>query len=141
MKISIIIPCYNEVDTISEIIEKIIKTVTYDYEIIVIDDFSNDGTREILKNQLNEKINKLLLNEKNFGKGYSVKRGIDGATGDIILIQDADLEYDPSDYPALIEPINKGYAAVVYGSRFIGSNEKAILLYWHRVGNFILTTF
>tara|TARA_B110000259_G_C13945248_1_gene374427 strand:+ start:359 stop:1051 length:693 start_codon:yes stop_codon:yes gene_type:complete len=141
MKISIIIPCYNEVDTISEIIEKIIKTVTYDYEIIVIDDFSNDGTREILKNQLNKKINKLLLNEKNFGKGYSVKRGIDGATGDIILIQDADLEYDPSDYPALIEPINKGYADVVYGSRFIGSNEKAILLYWHRVGNFLLTTF
>ena len=94
-----------------------------------------------MKNQLNKKINKLLLNEKNFGKGYSVKRGIDGATGDIILIQDADLEYDPSDYPALIEPINKGYADVVYGSRFIGSNEKAILLYWHRVGNFLLTTF
>ena len=140
MKISIIIPCYNELATITEIINKIINTVSYDYEIIVIDDFSNDGTRELLENQLKEKITKLVLNEKNFGKGYSLKRGIDAANGDIILIQDADLEYDPCDYPRLIEPIKNGYADVVYGSRFIGSNEKAILLYWHRVGNFLLTT-
>ena len=140
MKISIIIPCYNELATISEVINKIINTVSYDYEIIVIDDFSNDGTRELLENRLKEKITKLLLNEKNFGKGYSLKRGIDGATGDIILIQDADLEYDPSDYPALIEPINKGYADVVYGSRFLGAEEKAVLFYWHSFGNYLLTT-
>ena len=141
MKISIIIPCYNEIATINEIINKIIKTISYDYEIIVVDDYSTDGTREVLENQLNDKIFKVLLNEKNFGKGYSLKKGISYASGDIIIIQDADLEYDPSEYPKLVEPIKNGYADVVYGSRFTGSEEKAVLFFWHRVGNFLLTTF
>ena len=141
MKISIIIPCYNEIATINEIINKIIKTVTYDYEIIVVDDYSTDGTREILENQLKDKIFKVLLNEKNFGKGYSLKKGILHATGEIIIIQDADMEYDPSEYRKLVEPIKNGYADVVYGSRFVGSEEKAVLFFWHRVGNFLLTTF
>ena len=140
MKISIIIPCFNEFNTISKVIEKIIKTVPYEYEIIVIDDFSTDGTRELLENQLKSKITNLFLNEKNFGKGYSLKKGILNATGDIIIVQDADLEYDPSEFPKLIEPIIKGYADVVYGSRFSGSEEKAVLFFWHRVGNFLLTT-
>ena len=140
MKISIIIPCFNEKNTILDIIEKVKRENNYQKEIIVIDDFSTDGTREILQEKIKNNIDRLILNEKNFGKGYSVRQGIKVASGDIILIQDADLEYDPSDYPKLIEPINKGYADVVYGSRFIGSNEKRVIFYWHSLGNFALTT-
>ena len=140
MKISIVIPCFNEKNTISDIIEKVKKENNYQKEIIVIDDFSTDGTREILQEKIKNNIDRLILNEKNFGKGYSVRQGIKVATGDIILIQDADLEYDPLDYPKLIEPINKGYADVVYGSRFIGSDEKRVIFYWHSLGNFVLTT-
>ena len=140
MKISIIIPCFNEKNTILDIIEKVKRENNYQKEIIVIDDFSTDGTREILQEKIKNNIDRLILNEKNFGKGYSVRQGIKVASGDIILIQDADLEYDPSDYPKLIEPINKGYADVVYGSRFIGSDEKRVLFFWHSLGNFVLTT-
>ena len=140
MKISIIIPCFNEKNTILDIIEKVKRENNYQKEIIVIDDFSTDGSREILQEKIRNNIDKLILNEKNFGKGYSVRQGIKVASGDIILIQDADLEYDPLDYPKLIEPINKGYADVVYGSRFIGSDEKRVLFFWHSVGNFVLTT-
>ncbi len=141
MKISIVIPCFNEVNTIEKIINRIINQVSFEYEIIVIDDYSTDGSRNLLENQLKNKINHLLLNDKNYGKGYCLKKGIDIAEGDIILIQDADLEYDPSEYPKLVNPILNGYADVVYGSRFSGSEEKAVLLFWHRLGNFILTTF
>ena len=140
MKISIVIPCYNEISTIHQIIKKVKNEKNYDKEIIVIDDFSTDGTREILRDELNEKIDKLIFNELNYGKGYSVRQGINNATGDIILIQDADLEYDPLDYFKLIEPIKNGYADVVYGSRFIGSDEKRVLFFWHSVGNFVLNT-
>ena len=140
MKLSIIIPCYNEVKTIKEIIEKVKNEKNYEKEIIVIDDFSTDGTREILKNDISEKIDELILNDRNFGKGYSVRQGIKRARGDIILIQDADLEYDPSDYSKLIEPIKKDYADVVYGSRFVGSDEKRVLFFWHSIGNYFLTT-
>tara|TARA_B100001540_G_scaffold313839_1_gene337561 strand:- start:56 stop:742 length:687 start_codon:yes stop_codon:yes gene_type:complete len=140
MKISIVIPCYNESSTISKIIEKVKNEKNYDKEIIVIDDFSTDGTREILKNDISEKIDELILNDRNFGKGYSVRQGIKRARGDIILIQDADLEYDPSDYSKLIEPIKKDYADVVYGSRFVGSDEKRVLFFWHSIGNYFLTT-
>ena len=140
MKISIVIPCFNEKNTILDIIEKVKKESIYEKEIFVIDDYSTDGTREILEKTSSQDNFKLILNKQNFGKGYSVRQGIAAASGDIILIQDADLEYDPSDYPKLIEPIKKGYADVVYGSRFVGSDEKRVLFYWHRVGNFILTT-
>ena len=140
MKISIVIPCYNESSTISKIIEKVKNEKNYDKEIIVIDDFSTDGTREILKNDISEKIDELIFNDRNFGKGYSVRQGIKRARGDIILIQDADLEYDPSDYSKLIEPIKKNYADVVYGSRFVGSEEKRVLFFWHSIGNYFLTT-
>lgn len=139
MKLSIIIPCYNEVATLEKIIDKVNVQSFYDKEIIVIDDFSTDGTREIIENNIRSKVQKIILNNKNFGKGYSLRKGIEAATGDIILIQDADLEYDPSDYQKLIEPIKKGYADVVYGSRFIGSDEKRILFFWHSVGNHMLT--
>ncbi len=139
MKISIIIPCFNERETIKKIIEKVQNQENFKKEIIIIDDFSNDGTRNILENEIKEKVEKIIFNEKNYGKGYSVRQGIKVATGDIILIQDADLEYDPADYPKLIGPIINGYADVVYGSRFVGSEEKRVLFFWHGIGNFILT--
>jgi glycosyltransferase involved in cell wall biosynthesis len=139
MKVSVIIPCYNEVKTIKEIISKVLNYKDFNKEIIVIDDNSTDGSLEILKDELKNVIDILLVNSKNFGKGYSIKRGIEVATGDIIIIQDADLEYDPSDYPRLLDPIIKNYADVVYGSRFIGSDQKRVLHYWHSLGNAWLT--
>ena len=139
MKLSIVIPCYNEQSTIKEILKKVHAQSKFDKEIIVIDDFSTDKTREILKNEINSQIDKLLLNEKNYGKGYSIRQGINAATGDYILIQDADLEYDPSDYEKLLKPLVNGVADAVYGSRFIGSEERRVLYFWHMIGNNILT--
>ena len=139
MKISVIIPCYNEKNTIKKILKKVITSNNFDKEIIVIDDKSNDGTREILQKELSETITSLILNDKNYGKGYSIRQGIKKATGDIILIQDADLEYDPAEYSKLLNPIINDIADVVYGSRFVGSEEKRILNYWHSIGNLILT--
>jgi glycosyltransferase involved in cell wall biosynthesis len=141
MKISIIIPCFNEEKTISLVINKILSNYPGEKEIIVIDDCSNDKTREILKSDLENKIDKLIFNEKNYGKGFSIKKGINIAEGDVILIQDADLEYDPSDYDKLLKPIEKGVADVVYGSRFLGGEEKRVLYFWHTIGNKFLTTF
>jgi len=138
MKISIIIPCYNEINTIEKIIDKILLQEAFDKEIIVIDDNSTDGTRDLLKS-IKSKYNKLIINSKNYGKGYSVKKGISNATGDIILIQDADLEYDPSDYERLIRPIILDNADVVFGSRFAGAEERRVLFFWHSLGNKFLT--
>ena len=140
MKISIIIPCYNEQNTISLVIDKILSGYTGEKQIIVIDDCSNDKTRDILNSDLKNKIDKIILNDKNYGKGFSIRKGINIAEGDIILIQDADLEYDPSDYNKLIKPIEKGVADVVYGSRFLGGEEKRVLYFWHTLGNKFLTT-
>jgi glycosyltransferase involved in cell wall biosynthesis len=140
MKLSIIIPCWNEDRTVEKIITKINNIVKYEKEIIVIDDFSNDKSFEILNRLYKEnKIQHLIKNEKNYGKGYSVRKGIEKATGQIILIQDADLEYDPDDYPKLVDPIIKNFADVVFGSRFIGSDVKRVLFFWHSLGNYLLT--
>ena len=139
MKLSIIIPCYNESNTIEKIINKVINQKDYDKEIIVIDDFSTDGSIEILKNFDEKKVIKLIFNNLNRGKGYCVKKGIEQSTGDIILIQDADLEYDPDDYKKLLKPIINDNADVVYGSRFIGSEQKRVLFFWHSIGNKFLT--
>ena len=139
MKLSIIIPVYNEVKTLEEILKRIKNQTHIDKEIILIDDYSTDGSRELIEDKLKLQVDKILLNEKNFGKGYSVRQGIKAAEGDIILIQDADLEYSPSDYDKLINPILNNNADVVYGSRFIGSDEKRVLFFWHTIGNKFLT--
>ena len=140
MKISVIIPCFNEHKTINTILDKLKNLSNFDKEIIIIDDFSNDGTKEILQKIENSDEIKTIFNEKNFGKGYCIKKGIEEASGDIIIIQDADLEYDPTDIPKIINPIKNGDADVVYGSRFTGSDEKRVLFYWHSLGNKFLTT-
>ena len=139
MKLSIIIPCYNEVSTIEKIIEKINLQTDIDKEIIVVDDYSTDKTRLILENELKDKIDHLVLNHQNQGKGYSIRKGIEKATGEIVLIQDADLEYDPMDYKKLIRPIKEGLADVVFGSRFLGLGERRVLYFWHTIGNKFLT--
>ena len=140
MKVSIIIPCYNEHKTIDQIINKILNQTKIEKEIIIIDDCSTDGTKEILKKNINSKVDKIIYNEKNFGKGFCIKKGVEISSGQIVLIQDADLEYDPSDYNKILKPIFEGNADVVYGSRFVGSEEKRVLFYWHSVGNYLLTT-
>ena len=139
MKVSIIVPCFNEEKTIEKIIEKILNLKDINLEIIVIDDGSSDLSKDILEKKLKNKIDILILNEKNYGKGYSIRKGIKVATGDVLIIQDADLEYDPADFYKLIKPFKEGFADVVYGSRFIGSEEKRVLYFWHTLGNKILT--
>ena len=139
MKVSIIIPCYNEQSTIKDIINKVNSQSNIEKEIIVVDDNSQDKTREILQQDLKNSIHKIIFNDKNYGKGYSIRKGIENSSGDCILIQDADLEYDPSDYKKLLDPIIKNYADVVYGSRFLGTSERRVLYFWHTVGNKLLT--
>jgi glycosyltransferase involved in cell wall biosynthesis len=140
MKISIVVPCYNEKSTLEILINKIKSNCNFENEIILVDDFSNDGSREVLKN-LGNKIDKVILNEKNFGKGYSLRKGFENAVGDIIIIQDADLEYDPGDYETLLKPLIEGHADVVYGSRFRSTMQTRVLYFWHTLGNKFLTTF
>ena len=141
MLISVLIPCFNEKKTIEEIVNRINDLKDLNLEIIIIDDNSNDGTKELLKDKIKDKVSKIIFNNKNYGKGYCVKKGIQASNGDAILIQDADLEYDPSDYPKLIKPIENGSADVVYGSRFLGGEEKRVLYFWHSLGNKLLTIF
>lgn len=142
MKTSFVIPCYNEKNTILTIADKIKNSFqSIDYEVLIIDDYSNDGTREVLKEILkkNKKF-KILYNESNFGKGYSLRKGFENASGDIICIQDADLEYEPSDLIPMISLIKDDKADVVYGSRFRGNGPVRANLFLNRVANFIITT-
>lgn len=136
MKLTIIIPTYNEVGTIFEVIKKV-KEVSSDKEIIVVDDGSTDGIRNILKERRDGV--KVLFHDTNKGKGAAIRTALPHITGDIVIIQDADLEYDPSEYPRLISPILEGKADVVYGSRLMGGPHR-VLFYWHSVGNKIITT-
>lgn len=139
MKISIIIPVFNEINTLEKVLDNINKLNLEKKEIIVIDDYSTDGTRELITEKLKKKCDKIFLNTRNFGKGYSIRQGIKLVTGDIVIIQDADLEYDPQDYKNLIRPFLKYDADVVYGTRFNSSDEKRVLYFWHTVGNKFLT--
>ena len=140
MKLSIVIPVYNEKNTILEILKKVesAELGNIEKEIIIVDDFSTDGTKDILKGLYCHKY-KIILKDKNEGKGSAVKMGFLGATGDIIIIQDADLEYDPGDYKKILEPILRGRADVVYGSRLLSGEAKRVLFIWHFLGNIFLT--
>lgn len=139
MKLSVIIPCYNEVNTIDTIL-RAVKNMHYENkEIIVIDDNSSDGTVEKLKNSCELIADNIIYHDRNRGKGAALRSGIKAATGDIVIIQDADLEYDPNEIPNIIQPILEDKADVVYGSRFIGGSHHRVLYYWHSVGNKLLT--
>ncbi|MBI5879422.1 MAG: glycosyltransferase family 2 protein [Chloroflexi bacterium] len=137
MKLSIIIPAYNEKSTIAEIIERV-KATPFEKEIIVVDDGSTDGTREILQQRQSDGIVQVIYRAKNGGKGAAVRDGFERASGDILLIQDADLEYDPREYQTLLQPIFEGKASVVYGSRFLGGPRRA-MFFSHMLGNKLLT--
>jgi len=141
MLVTVIIPCFNEKKTIAKVVDRINNLKDLNLEVIIIDDYSNDGTRELLKNEIDDNVSRIVFNNKNYGKGYCIKKGIEASNGDVILIQDADLEYDPSDYPKLLKPIESGVADVVYGSRFLGGEEKRVLYFWHTLGNKLLTIF
>ena len=137
MNLSVIIPIYNEVESIREIVNRV-KNTRLAWEIILVDDGSKDGTRDLLKEMDGKDSLRVILHEKNQGKGAAVRTGFDAARGDVLLIQDADLEYDPRDYPTLLKPIEEGIADVVYGSRFLGGPRR-VAMYWHMVANYMLT--
>lgn len=137
MKLSVIVPVYNEKNTIQEILSRVQKMQLAD-EIVIVDDGSVDGTREILENYVGKEPFRVIFHEKNQGKGAAIRTGLQAVQGDIILIQDADLEYDPREYPNLLKPIQEGVADVVYGSRFLGAPRRPIL-FWNMVANKILT--
>lgn len=140
MKLSIVIPCYNERSTIRQIVDAVrAAPVEHEKEIIVVDDFSQDGTRDILRTAIAPLVSTILYHEKNQGKGAALRTGFKAATGDIVIIQDADLEYDPIEYPKLIQPIIQGRADVVFGSRFMGADAHRVVYFWHMVGNRVLT--
>ncbi|MDI7211932.1 glycosyltransferase family 2 protein [Leptospira santarosai] len=141
MKVSIVIPCYNEKNTIRNILETVKKIPIKNKEIILVDDCSKDGTRDLLKTPALKKLtDQIIFHEINYGKGAALRTGFKAATGDIVIVQDADLEYDPFEIPEVIGPIHKGKADVVFGSRFLGGGPHRVVYYWHRLGNMVLTT-
>lgn len=139
MKLSIIIPCYNERDFLPDIITRVKDSPIKEKEIILVDDGSNDGTTELIKTNIESRVDKVIYHRKNMGKGAAIISGLRHVTGDIVIIQDADLEYNPQEYPKLIEPIEDGKADVVYGSRFLGGGPHRVHFFWHYVGNKFLT--
>ena len=139
MKLSVVMPVYNERPTLHEVVQRVL-AVPLDVELICVDDGSSDGSREILSElQTKHPQIRALLQRRNMGKGAALRRGIQESTGDYVIIQDADLEYDPADYPLLLEPLLQGKADVVYGSRFLGGGPHRVLYFWHSVGNSMLT--
>jgi glycosyltransferase involved in cell wall biosynthesis len=139
MKLSIVIACFNESETIRTVVDRVKKSPIGDIEIIIVDDASTDGSVEILKNEIEQQVDKVIYHEMNCGKGAALRSGFKAVTGDVVVVQDADLEYDPKDFPLLMQPIIDGKADVVYGSRFSGSGPHRVLYFWHSIGNRILT--
>jgi len=139
MNLSVIIPCYNEVSSIEQVVQSVIEVLGDDGEIIIVDDYSTDGTRELLEKNIEGKLARVIYQDTNQGKGAALRVGFAAATKSIVIVQDADFEYDPRDYVILIEPIIKKQADIVYGSRFKGNRPHRVLYFWHRMGNGLLT--
>ncbi len=139
MKFSIVIPCYNEVNTIEHLIRRVKDSALNPKEIVLVDDSSNDGTTELIRNSLRSQVDQVVYHETNRGKGACLRSGFSAASGDVIIVQDADLEYSPSDYGKLVQPIIDGKADVVYGTRFQGGDSHRVLFFWHAIGNQVLT--
>jgi glycosyltransferase involved in cell wall biosynthesis len=139
MKLSVVIPCYNEVDTILEIVQRVKAIDVDDIEIIVIDDASTDGTKNILEEKVNPLVDKIIYHVNNLGKGAALRSGFREITGDVVVVQDADLEYDPRNIPEMLKLFEEGKADVVFGSRFMGGYPHRVLYFWHYIGNKFLT--
>lgn len=139
MRVSIVIPCYNERETIEAVVDAVRAAPVADPEIILVDDCSTDGTREVIDARVRDKVTTVLYHERNRGKGAALRTGFEAVTGDVVIIQDADLEYDPEEYPKLLQPILDGKADVVYGSRFMGAQAHRVVYFWHMAGNKFLT--
>jgi glycosyltransferase involved in cell wall biosynthesis len=139
MKLSIIVPCYNEKDTVAEIISLVKQSPVEEKEVILVDDGSSDGTTEIIRRDVENSVDRVIYHPKNMGKGAAIRSALRYVTGEVVIIQDADLEYDPREYPKLIGPIKEGKADVVYGSRFLGEGPHRVHMFWHYVGNKFLT--
>jgi glycosyltransferase involved in cell wall biosynthesis len=139
VKLSIIIPCYNEKEHLPKLITHVRNSPLDNTEVILVDDGSKDGTRELIKSELESKVDKVIYHNQNRGKGAAIQSALGYVTGEMVIIQDADLEYDPNEYPKLIAPIENGKADVVYGSRFLGEGPHRVHLFWHYIGNKILT--
>src|SRR5438132_11719617 len=139
MRISIVIPGFNECGTIEQVVNAVRAAPVENIEIIVVDDASTDGTQDVLKEKVSSTTDQIIYQPRNQGKGAALRAGFAAATGDVILVQDADLEYNPADYPTLLEPIFSGKADAVFGSRFMGGRPHRVLYFWHMVGNRFLT--
>ena len=139
LSVSIIIPCYNEVATIEQVVDAVLASPVQGKEVILVDDSSSDGTLELIRDKLEDRVARVIYHERNQGKGAALRSGFAAATGDVVLVQDADLEYDPREYEKLLQPIFEDKADVVYGSRFMGGEPHRVVYFWHSLGNRLLT--